>query len=90
LGAVNATINLFPPRFDWQSRRWEEEGTLQSTGSKVDTEEKKEVKSEDTTITLSRGCSNPSSVDHSTIDIKSDSRVIKTAAAEAQARVMIV
>jgi hypothetical protein len=37
----------------------------------VDTEEKKEGKSEDTIITLSRGCSNPSSVDHATIDIKS-------------------
>jgi hypothetical protein len=29
------------------------------------------VKSEDTTITLSRECSNPSAVDHATINIKS-------------------
>jgi hypothetical protein len=35
----------------------------------VDTEEK-EVKSEDITITLSRGCSKPSAVDHATINIK--------------------
>jgi hypothetical protein len=71
LGGVNVTINLFRPRFDWLSRRWEEEGTWQSTVPKVDTEEKKEVKSEDTTITLSRGCSKPLAVDHTTINIKS-------------------
>jgi hypothetical protein len=37
----------------------------------VDTEEKKEVKSKDTTITMSRGCSKPLAVDHATIKIKS-------------------
>jgi hypothetical protein len=37
----------------------------------VDTEGKKEVKSEDTTITLSNGYSKPSTVDHTKINIKS-------------------
>jgi hypothetical protein len=60
-------------RFNWESRQWEEEGTRQSTGPKMDMEEKKEVKSEDTTTTLSTGCSKPSdsAVDHATINIKS-------------------
>jgi hypothetical protein len=47
------------------------EGGGNVTINRVEDGHGREEGGEDTTITLSRGCSNPSSVDHATIDIKS-------------------